>query len=98
MYFFFFFYQLVGKIVLRINDNVLCKTVLPFLIHKSHSDCIYVRLAALLSFPELGHALDMDHKTKVLVSSFVFSYYHYKSINVYLIILIYFVFIVASLF
>ncbi|XP_026807843.1 serine/threonine-protein phosphatase 4 regulatory subunit 1-like isoform X2 [Rhopalosiphum maidis] len=58
---------LVGKIVLKISDNVLCKTVLPFLINKSHSDCIYVRLAALLSFPELGHALDMDHKIKVLL-------------------------------
>lgn len=67
----YFFYQLVGKIVLKISDDVLCKTVLPFLINKSHSDCIYVRLAALLSFPELGHALDIDHKIKVLVSLFI---------------------------
>lgn len=49
--------------------------MLPFLINKSHSDCIYVRLAALLSFPELGHALDIEHKTKVLVSYFLFILY-----------------------
>ncbi|XP_050423816.1 serine/threonine-protein phosphatase 4 regulatory subunit 1-like isoform X2 [Adelges cooleyi] len=62
---------LVGKLVLKVDDNFVCKTVLPFLINKSQSDCIYVRLAALLSFPELGHVLDIEQKTKVLLPRYV---------------------------
>ncbi|XP_050524132.1 serine/threonine-protein phosphatase 4 regulatory subunit 1-like isoform X2 [Daktulosphaira vitifoliae] len=62
---------LVGKLVLRVNEKFLYKTMLPFLINKSQSDCIYVRLAALLSFPELGHVLNVEQKNKVLLPRFV---------------------------